>query len=233
MSRHVGAMLLAGAFMTVAISSTMAQTSNLSRISPGARDTEAQARTPGATEDPYEAVRRRNREAREAERQERAKLDAMGSSGADVMRRSREIQAEQQRSFAAAQAEAAKPESIMLAIYRNYLVTRPCFESRVGFAAVYLTPQQAEEAKAQVKGIEAGILKRTPSLDTDERWAAANRLETAANADIGELGFTGRGAVKERVYTEQGRQFCATAAGLLRDAYGLFYPDTLTVKKDF
>lgn len=188
---------------------------------------------PSRPEDPYEAVRRRSREAREAEAMERARLDALGSSGADVMRRSREIQAEQQRAYETAQAEAAKPENIMLTAYRHYLVVRQCFEARSGYAAVYLTPQQMEEAKAQVKGIEAGVLKRAPNLNTDEHWAAANRAETAANGDISELGFTGRGAVKERTYTEQGRQFCSAATGWLKGAYGLFYPDSLTVKKDF
>lgn len=187
----------------------------------------------GAAEDPYETVRRRNREAYEAERKERAKLDAMGSSGADVMRRSREIQAEQQRALEAAQIEAAKPETIMLTAYRNYLVARQCAESRTGFAAVYLTQPQVDEAKAQAKGIEAALLKRVPGLDTDERWAAANRAETAANGDIGELGFTGRGAVKERILNEQGRQFCAAAMGWLREVYGFAYPESQTVKKDF
>lgn len=217
----------------VSVIPASAQNSNLSRISPGARDIEAQPRTSGATEDPYEAVHRRNREAYDTERQERAKLDAMDSSGADVMRRTREIQAEQQRAFAAADAEAAKPENIMLTAYRHYLVARQCFESRTGFATIYLTPQQVEEAKVRVKGIETKLLKRAPGLDTEERWVAANRLETAANGDISELGFTGRGPVKERIYTEQGRQFCAVAVGWLREVYGFAYPESQTVKKDF
>ena len=187
----------------------------------------------GAAEDPYETVRQRNRESHEAEMKERARLDALGSSGADVMRRSREIQAEQQRAFEAANAEAAKPENIMLTAYRHYLVARQCFDSRTGFAAVYLTQPQVDETKAQVKGIETKLLKQVPGLDTDERWAAANRAETAANGDISEFGFTGRGAVKERIYTEQGRQFCAAAVGWLREAYSFAYPESQTVKKDF
>lgn len=234
MRRYVSVALTSVAIaLAVAAPPADSQTSTLNRLSPGARDPEAQPRTPSAAEDPYEAVRRRNREAYEAERQERARLDALGSSGADVMRRSREIQAEQQRAYETAQAEATKPENIMLTAYRHYLVARQCFEARSGYAAVYLTPQQMEEAKAQVKGIEAGVLKRAPNLNTEERWAAANRAETAANGDISELGFTGRGAVKERTYTEQGRQFCSAATGWLKGAYGLIYPDSLTVKKDF
>lgn len=234
MRRYVSVALTSVAIaLAVAAPPANSQTSTLSRISPGARDTGAQPRTPSAAEDPYEAVRRRNREAYEAERQERARLDALGSSGADVMRRSREIQAEQQRALEVANAEAAKPENIMLTAYRHYLVVRQCFESRTGYAAVYIAPPQMEEAKVHVKAIEVVVKKRAPDLDTDERWAAANRAETAANGDIGELGFTGRGAVKERTYTEQGRQFCTAATGWLREVYGFANPDSLTVKKDF
>ena len=107
------------------------------------------------------------------------------------------------------------------------------FDSRAGFAVVYLTPPQMEEAKAQVKGIKAALVKKEPGLTTDERWDAANRQEAAANEDIGELIDTGRGNVKERTYTEQCRGFCATAVGWLRETYGELYPDSLTVKKDF
>lgn len=234
MRHYVSVALTSVAFaLAVAASPANAQTSTLTRIRPGTPNTEAQPRTPGTAENPAEAVGRRNREAYEGERQERARLDALGSSGADVMRRSREIQAEQQRAFEAAQAEAAKPENMMLTAYRNYLVARQCFESRTGFAAVYLTPPQMEEAKVQVKAIETVIKKGAPGLNTDERWTAANQLETAANGDMSELGFTGRGPVKERVYTEQGRQFCAAATGWLRQVFGFANPDSLTVKKDF
>ena len=187
----------------------------------------------GAAEDPFEAVRQRNRAAHEAEVKERARLDAMGSSGADVVRRSRQIQAEQQRALEAAVAEAGKPKTMMLTAYRNYLVARQCFDSRIGFASIYVTPQQMDEAKAQVKGIEAALVVKEPSLSTDERWAAANREETAVNQDVGELVYTGRGDVKERTYTENGRRFCTTAVGWLRETYGELYPDSRTVVKDF
>ncbi|GJD40339.1 hypothetical protein [Methylobacterium bullatum] len=140
---------------------------------------------------------------------------------------------EKQRALEEMLAEAAKPTTMLLDAYRNYLAARQCFDSRTGFALVYLTAQQMEEAKAQVKGIEAALLQKEPSLATDERWETANREEAAANDDIAELVYTGRGNVKELTYTEQGRRFCAIAVGWLRERYGDLYPDSRTVKKDF
>ncbi|MCC0809022.1 hypothetical protein FPV16_22940 [Methylobacterium sp. W2] len=140
---------------------------------------------------------------------------------------------EKQRALEEMLAEAAKPTTMLLDAYRNYLGARQCFDSRAGFAVVYLTPQQMEEAKAQVKGIEAALVKKEPGLAIDERWETANREEAAANDDIAELVYTGRGNVKERTYTEQGRRFCAIATGWLRERYGDLYPDSRSMKKDF
>lgn len=181
----------------------------------------------------YDEHYQANRKEREAEMKERAEVAAQEPSVADMMRIMRANQAEQQRALEAAIADAAKPTTMMLNAYRNYLAARQCFDSRAGFAVVYVTAQQMEEAKAQVKGIEAALLQKEPSLATDERWETANREEAAANDDITELVYTGRGYVKERTYTEQGRRFCAIAVGWLRERYGDLYPDSRTMKKDF
>ncbi|WP_237480598.1 hypothetical protein [Lichenibacterium dinghuense] len=129
--------------------------------------------------------------------------------------------------------DADQPGGRLVGAYRDYIAVRRCFDSRSSFAAVYVTPAELDAAKAQVKAIEDELLKQTPGLDKDERWATANRLNGEVQRNLIVRMDPGQQAVARGEYTAEGRAICRSAVTGLRDDYEKIDPTAKNLRKDF
>lgn len=129
--------------------------------------------------------------------------------------------------------DADQPGGRLVGAYRDYIFVRRCFDSRSSFAAVYVTPEELDAAKAQVKAIEDALLKQAPGLDKDERWATANRLNEEVQRNVIVRMDPGQQAVVRGDYTAEGRAICRSAVTGLRDDYEKIDPAAKNLRKDF
>ena len=129
--------------------------------------------------------------------------------------------------------DANQPGGQLVGAYRDYIAVRRCFDSRSSFAAVYVTPEELDAAKAQVKAIEDALLKQAPGLDKDERWATANHLNGEVQRNLIVRIDPGQQAVARGEYTAEGRAICRSAVTGLRDDYEKIDPAAKNLRKDF
>ena len=111
-------------------------------------------------------------------------------------------QQEEAQALAKAQAEEAeKPENQLASGYISYLTTKACYEARQGYAMVFVTDQEMETSKRQIKSIEDAISSQH-DVDVDMIW----EWSVKNNSPLGGLEMIA-GGLKEYIAMEAQNDF--------------------------
>jgi len=197
---------------------------------------EAEQTAKRAAEQAQQTVQRAAEQAQQAEQQKRAAAKAREMQ-AEFQRKQQAEAAEQDRVEQAWVTEASKPRNLLVIAYRNYIAVRQCAASRDGYALVYIVPERLDQAKAEIKAIESGLLRKDPSIDKDAAWREANgpdRLPNPQASSTDEVTRAmGAAAVEAHAYDDQGESYCDSAAYAVDQLAKAADPAGGVVKKDF
>ena len=112
-------------------------------------------------------------------------------------------------------AEAARPENQIKTANANYIEVKRCYESREGYAEVFINDAELSRAKDMVAGLEQKL--KDSSMDLDALWTEANAKAFTPNTMLGPLYGLG----------------CKTAFNALSQHYLTLFPEAATTEKDF
>jgi len=132
-----------------------------------------------------------------------------------------------------------QPRAQLVRSYRAYIDVKKCFDSRKGYAAVYLNEEQMQRARQWIKGIEGSLTSANRDLETSLLWKEANEPEKSTAEDselaaIMQLGdIVGRGSLKNADWDDESSNFCKRSYENLRVMYEKLTPGSGQVTKDF
>jgi hypothetical protein len=137
-----------------------------------------------------------------------------------------------------AKAETGHPESVLRLAYLNYVYVRRCHESRKGYALVYITDAELEDARTATKQVEGLVRQMEPRLPIDQIWEEANLRKK--QVDLGLLNAwntTMQDIWSDQLargnYNEYVAQQCKAAFRDLKVLRGKLIPSANILKKDF
>lgn len=72
---------------------------------------------------------------------------------------------------------AKTPRKKLIGAYRQYAIVRTCYESRLGFAAVYVPEPEMETLRGYASAIQEALVAADSSINVDEAWRVATSSE--------------------------------------------------------
>lgn len=162
----------------------------------------------------------------EAER-ERKKAEEAASAERERQRiaaREQEKRDQQER----AEAEAKTPRGILQRAYEDYVYVSLCRQERQGYAMVYISEPEMEEARRNVKAIENNITADVFDIDKAKLWDQASKIKIQLGDDYRNWAFTYSNATGDIQ-----RAACQFALRSLKSKLNELKPETAQMKKDF
>jgi hypothetical protein len=118
-------------------------------------------------------------------------------------------------------AESKLPANILATAYAAYIDVKKCQDAREGYADVYITDPELEQAKAAVRKIEDAIKpKLGPGENPDKIWSQVTQTE-------------GRHFDPAHDFQQGQRYMCQRRLALVLQILHEQVPDSATIKKDF
>lgn len=130
------------------------------------------------------------------------------------------------------------PRASLQKSYRRYIAVKECFDSRVGYAQIYVSDEQMNQAKQSIIAIEAEVKKISSEIDTDAVWAEATekKLDSADNqfdAVIKLVDSVTSTHVRDGYFTDDGVEYCNRMMSDLRSFASEIAPRLNMMRKDF